>query len=637
MNARLETTSPTPWRSACQPLFARPRRSRFLRRTFWIAVFWVSGGLIAGGAVELFFRHHESVIGIRALQQEMAKGAAFKIQQYVESIAHTLRAASRTPGIVAEGFTDRYRFHLRRLFRVLPALTSITAADAEGRAQLTESRVALAIPHQLSSYAADAAFARAKSGAAFFGQVYFVRRSEPYMRVAVPIELYAGKVIGVLIAEVNLKYIWEVISRIKVGKSGYAYVVSSEGDLIAHPDISLALRKQNLRALTHVQQALKGLPSPDTQMNLQGESVFTTHAAIPTLGWIVFVERLRSEAYAPLRASLLRLSVLLLLGLGLAALASGLIRRRFLRPVETLRQGAQALGEEGLHHRIALRTGDEFEALADAFNRMAEQLQTSYAELELKVQARTEELAHSVAELEIASQHKSRFLAHMSHELRTPLHAVMSFIQFTLDNQYGDIPERARQRLQRAHQSSAHLLRLIETLLDIAKIEAGHFELEVTPYAMRSLVETVAGALENQAKAKGLRLTVQLAADLPIGLGDEGRLTQVLFNLVSNAIAYTDAGDIVIGVEASAGDFTLTVSDTGRGMTPADLQRVFEPFEQAHASADRVRSGAGLGLSICKSIIELHQGAIGVESSPGEGSVFWCVFPVRVASPGEPS
>ena len=231
----------------------------------------------------------------------------------------------------------------------------------------------------------------------------------------------------------------------------------------------------------------------------------------------------------------------------MAGLASGLIRRRFLRPIDMLRHGAEALGGGALHHRIHLHTGDELEGLADTFNRMAEQLQSSYTDLEQQVEARTQELARSVAELEVASQHKSRFLAHMSHELRTPLHAIMSFTQLTLDNQYGEIPERAKARLERVRQSAHHLLKLIETLLDIAKIEAGRLELSIAPYAMRSLVETVASTLEPQAKAKQLRLRVCAASDLPIGLGDERRLTQVLFNLVSNAIAYTQSGEIRIG------------------------------------------------------------------------------------------
>jgi signal transduction histidine kinase len=615
--------------------FATQGQGRLLRHTFLIAILLVSTGLITSAAIEIVFRYRESVRSIHVLQQEMAEAAAFKIHQYVETITEKLRMASQTPDLATAGITDSYLFLLSKLLRVSPAITSVAVLDATGQEQHKLSRVNLVDWDALSDRSADEAFIRAQADATFLGPVYFVRQSEPYMRIAVPIELFAREVIGVLVAEVNLKYIWDVISRIKVGKAGYAYVVSSQGDLIAHPDISLALQRQNLNHLSQVQAALNGTPNWKPQLNLQGKSVLSTSTLIPALGWVVVVERLTDEAYGPLDASLLRLGLLLLLGLGMAGLASWLIARRVLRPVEALRQGAETLGAGALHHRFHIQTGDEFQVLADAFNRMAEQLQTSYADLEHQVETRTQELARSVADLKIASQHKSRFLAHMSHELRTPLNAILGFIELTLKNQYGEIPERVRERLGRAQHSATHLLKLINAVLDISRIEAGRLELQVAPYSMLSLVETVVMALENQAIAKQLRLTVVAAPDLPMGLGDEGRLTQVLLNLVGNAITYTEVGEVSIEVVASEGHFTVTVTDTGLGIAPDDQPRIFQSFEQAHASDTRVRSGTGLGLAISKTIIELHGGCIGVESTLGRGSAFRCTFPIRIDDPKE--
>src|SRR2546425_5254654 len=231
---------------------------RLLRRTFIIALVLVSGGLLTSGAVELFFRYRESVEGIWALQREMAQGAAFKIQQFVQDIEKTMRASTQTPDIVAAGLTEAYRFHLSKLLKVTPAITTATVLGANGRELIKESRVEMTQPEELGERSSDEAFVQARGGTPFFSPVYFVRQSEPYMRIAVPIEPFAGEVIGVLIAEVNLKYIWEVISQIKVGQTGCAYVVSREGDLIAHPDISLVLQKRNLRNLGQVQAALAG-------------------------------------------------------------------------------------------------------------------------------------------------------------------------------------------------------------------------------------------------------------------------------------------------------------------------------------------------------------------------------------------
>jgi signal transduction histidine kinase len=631
MNDHLDILPQTFQRCSPRSFFAIWEHGRLLRHTFLIVIILINGGLITSSAVELFFRYRESVMGIRVLQQGMADAAAFKIQQYVDMITHTLRITSQTSDLMVAGITDDYRFQLSKLMRVFPALTQITVVDTTGYERIKESRVEMVDGNDLSNRSKDEAFIQARAGDSFFSQVYFVRQSEPYMRIAVPIEIFAGQVIGVLIAEVNLKYIWDVISGIHAGETGYAYVVSSQGDLIAHPDISLALQKQNLNHLSQVKEALNGRPLKAQNQNLQDEQVFTTYALIPTLDWVVFVERLKGEAYDALYASLRRLGLLLLLGLCMSWLASWLIGRRFLHPLERLRLGAEKLGAGELNYRIDLHTGDELEGLADTFNRMARQLETSYTDLEKKVEARTQELARSVEELEIASQHKSRFLAHMSHELRTPLNTIMGFIDLTLKNKYGEIPELARERLKRVEESAAHLLRLIDDVLDISKIEAGRFELHVVQYSMLSLVETVVIALENEATAKQLELAVTTPPDLPIGWGDEGRLTQVLLNLVGNAIKYTETGEIGIEVATSQDHFKVTVRDTGAGIARADQHRIFESFEQAHASESRVQSGTGLGLAICKTIVEMHGGSIGVESDLGRGSLFWCTFPIRVA------
>jgi len=498
--------------------------------------------------------------------------------------------------------------------------------DATGRERLKVSREQMVLPEDLADRAGDAVFVQAQAGTTCFGPVYFVRQSEPYMRVAVPIARVTGEVIGVLMAEVNLTAIWEVITRITVGQTGYAYVVSRTGDLIAHPDLSLVLQQQHLAHLGQVQAALAGVPGPVTQTNLHGEAVLTTSAAIPLVGWVVIVERSAREAYAPLYRSLLRTALLFLLGLGLAGLVRLQMHRRVVRPVEVLRQGAAQIGSGALQYRLDVRTGDELEALADAFNRMAAHLQASYADLEAKVAARTREL-------ERANQHKSQFLAQMSHELRTPLHAILGYTQLILDRIYGDIPPLIAEKLQRVHQSGQHLLQLINTVLDLSRMESGRLVLSLTEYAMPDVVSTVVTTVESLAAAKQLRLTVTMPADLPRGTGDAARLTQVLFNLVGNAIAFTDMGEVGIDVSASDNMFTLIVRDTGPGIAAEDQPRIFEAFQQVDQASTRPQHGTGLGLAISRQIIERHGGRIGVQSRPGQGSTFWFTVPTRVERP----
>jgi signal transduction histidine kinase len=278
----------------------------------------------------------------------------------------------------------------------------------------------------LRDRASAEAFQGARRGKAYFGQVYFIRESEPYMTVAVPIERFAGDAVGVLVAEVNLKYIWEVVSRIKVGRAGYAYVVSREGDLIAHPDISLVLQKRQVKQLSQVQAALTGVPTRFVaQPNLAGQQVFAASATMPELGWAVLLERPATEAYAPLYASILRTGILLLLGLGLAVLASLLIGRRVVRPLTLLQQGAARLGSGDLEYRLTVTTADEFQTLADEFNHMASQLQASYAGLEQKVEERTRELARSVQELQALEEISQAINSTL--DLQTMLTTIVSY------------------------------------------------------------------------------------------------------------------------------------------------------------------------------------------------------------------
>ena len=196
-----------------------------------------------------------------------------------------------------------------------------------------------------------------------------MRNSEPYMRIAVPIEWFVGRVEGVLLAEVNLRYVRDVVADIQVGTSGYAYVVSHDGELIAHPDLNLVLQKRNLGELDQVRAALAGAPLPSrAQPNLLGESVVAGYAAISDLAWAVLVERPAQEAYAPLLESVVRTLLLSLVALGMAFLASVLIIRKVVRPLGVLREGAARVGAGELEHRIEMTTGDELETLADEFN-----------------------------------------------------------------------------------------------------------------------------------------------------------------------------------------------------------------------------------------------------------------------------
>jgi signal transduction histidine kinase len=247
------------------------------------------------------------------------------------------------------------------------------------------------------------------------------------------------------------------------------------------------------------------------------------------------------------------------------------------------------------------------------------------------------EIEEKGRELKQASQHKSQFLANMSHELRTPLNAILGYIELILDNIYGDTPDKIRGVLQRVERSGRHLLGLINDVLDLSKIEAGQLTLSLAVYSLKNVIQTVFSALEPLASEKQIELKIDIAPELPPGRGDERRLTQVLLNLVGNAIKFTDIGEVAIKGSSANGLFNVSVCDTGLGIAPADQVKLFEEFQQIDNSITKKKGGTGLGLAISSRIIEMHGGRIWVESSPGHGSTFAFTLPVTVEKQARPA
>ena len=241
-----------------------------------------------------------------------------------------------------------------------------------------------------------------------------------------------------------------------------------------------------------------------------------------------------------------------------------------------------------------------------------------------------DEIQDKSRQLEVASQHKSQFLANMSHELRTPLNAILGYTELIADGVYGEPSEKMLTVLRRLESNGKHLLGLINDVLDLSKIEAGQLVLELSDYSLEDITQTVRSTLEPLASDKKLAFKVEMATKLPAGHGDGRRLTQVLINLVGNAIKFTDAGEVVIAAGANGGSFLLSVRDTGPGISAADQAKLFQEFQQADNAITRKKGGTGLGLAISKRIIEMHGGKIWVESQPGQGSTFAFTLPIRV-------
>ncbi len=784
------------------------RRGQIVRRYFFVFAVLVGGALVTSAIVEIAFRFQETRRTLGLLHSRTAEVAALRIREYIEDIAHAAQMTTQAREVVERGITERYTFDLRNLLKNVPAVRSVTVIGLDGRELLRQSRIGVSRPDPSTNHFTAPFFSVARAGRLYYGPVSFPPGSmEPRMTIAAPIERFQGEMAGVLAAEVNIRYVLDVVRDIRVGTAGYAYVVSETGALVAHPDVHLVLQRRDLSGLPQVSSVFGGQPGQvvaAVHRNLDGEYVLASHARIPSLGWTVLVEQPLAEAYAPLFASLARTGGILLVVCALAVSAAVALGRRVVRPIEALRRGAERLGAGDLESRLEVHTGDEFEALAEDFNRMAARLQEAYAGLELKVAERTEALKQSLDELqalgetiravsasldlqqvlhtiaihatelsrsdggliyefdeaaqvfrvraghllssnliqtlvdapptltasvvgraaltgepvqitdvaadstyafqaltlaegyrsmlaiptlhggrlvggivlarravggftekeidllrafangctiaiqnarlfqelerknaalEEASRHKSAFLANMSHELRTPLNAILGFTDLLLDGIYGELDQRVRDPLEHVHQSGRHLLRLINDVLDLSKIEAGRMELALGEYAVADVLSVVLATARPLAAEKGLALESAVEGDIGPCYGDGKRMTQVLMNLVGNAVKFTRQGRVDVRVAAADGRVHYTVADTGIGIPPEKLEVIFDEFGQGDSSVTKEFEGTGLGLSIARRFVEMHGGRIWAESTPGVGSTFHVVVPQRVAKP----
>jgi signal transduction histidine kinase len=379
-------------------------RSRLFTKYVALFVAVVAIALLSNGIFEVFFYYREHKAALIRIQHEQAEAAAAKIGQFIKEIESQLGWTTQLPW--SAGSIEQRRFDALRLLRQVPAITELAQVDSTGKERLRVSRLAMDVVDSGLDLSQDPKFAEAVAHKVYYGPVYFRRESEPYMTLSL-----AGtrKDAGVSIAEVNLKLIWDVVSQIKVGEHGHAYVVGAQGRLIAHPDISLVLRNTDMSKLLQVQtvQAGKAGANPaalEGAENIQGQKVLTASAPIAPLGWTMFVELPVEEAYASLYAALQRLAIVLAGASIFAVLAGIFLARRMVGPIQALRAGAERIGGGDFGQRISIKTGDELEGLANQFNDMGARLQESYADLESKVEQRTAELSESLEQQTATSE-----------------------------------------------------------------------------------------------------------------------------------------------------------------------------------------------------------------------------------------
>ena len=482
-----------------------------------------------------------------------------------------------------------------------------------------------------------------------------------------PIYKPTGELIGVLAINVTLLHITEFINTLKISQSGQSFIMERSGDLVVSSTIAQPFRVkgegekreiERLKAVDSDQPTVKATAqylrdrfgdfkdiSQSQQQKFQINGTWHYVQVVPTqdshgLDWLVVVVVPESDFMAQIHENT-RTTILLSLGaLGLA-IAIGLYTARWIvRPILKLKEAAIALSEGDFSKTVNINRADELGVLAGAFNSMAAQLQTSFAELEEKN-----------TKLEELDKLKDEFLANTSHELRTPLNGIIGLTESLIDGATGALSDNTKSNLTMIASSGRRLSALVNDILDFSRLKHRNIDLQIKPTAVREIVGVVTMLCQSLVGQKPLQLVNTISADLPLVDADENRLQQVLYNLVGNAIKFTEMGTIEISAKIVAGhlpppslregaltsrlqsflydsQIEIAIADTGIGIPADKLDRIFESFEQADGSTARIYGGTGLGLAVTKQLVELHGGKITVSSVVGEGSRFSFTLPV---------
>ncbi len=610
----------------------------------------VVASVLMAGSTLAYLSFRGQIEQTKQLQYERSQAAASQISAYLDNLQRQLNYLSELRGLT-EFNAETQRSILEGLVNSNSAYEVVGIFNSKGQVVQAMS------PYEsfsISSLSLAGISADAPIFWETFGQTQNyvspvdvdMKTAVNVVNLAVPVRDSKNQIAGVLFARVSLNFLTQIAARTQVGKTGYTYVLDHRSVLISETGSKInPYLLQDLKGRSFVRELSKlasssGLQSPIVYRGWRGEEVMGTAAIVRRVQWMVVVELPTAEAYAPVR-SLLYVMGAVTLASALAAVGLGMaFARSIANPLKALTSAATKMTSGMLETRVNIAASNELGKLANAFNSMAGQLQVSFTKLE-----------HQNAKLQRLDKLKDEFLANTSHELRTPLNGIIGLTESLIDGATGQLPASTISNLEIIASSGRRLSNLINDILDFSQLRHKNIELQIKPVGIREIVDIVVTLSQPLIGTKNLQLINSVTSDIPLVDADENRVQQIFYNLIGNAIKFTDTGTVeisanAIGLESpQLGDkessvtsqlqslilrskLQITVSDTGIGIAEDKLERIFKSFEQADGSTAREYGGTGLGLAVTKQLVELHGGEIQVSSKVGSGSQFTLSLPI---------
>ncbi|WP_228042668.1 MULTISPECIES: response regulator [unclassified Tychonema] len=610
----------------------------------------VVASVLMAGSTLAYLSFREQIKQTKQLQFERSQAAAVQISAYLDNLQRQLNYLSELRGLT--------EFNAETQRSILEGLVNSNSAYEVAGIFNSQGQVVQAIspyePFSISSLS----LAGISADSPIFWRTFMqaqnyvspvdvdFKTAVNVVNLSVPIRDSKNRIAGVLFARVSLNFLTQIVARSQVGKTGYSYVLDNRSVVISETGSKInPYLLEDLSGRSFVGKLFKlalasGMQSPIVYRGWRGEEVMGTGAIVRQVQWMVVVELPTAEAYAPLR-SLVAVMGAVTIASALAAAGLGVaFARSIANPLKALTSAATKMTSGMLETRVDIAASNELGKLADAFNIMASQLQVSFTKLE-----------DQNAQLQRLDQLKDEFLANTSHELRTPLNGIIGLTESLIDGATGQLPQPTISNLKIIAFSGRRLSNLINDILDFSKLRHKNIELQIKPVGIREIVDIVMTLSQPLIGTKKLQLINSVSPDIPLVDADENRVQQILYNLIGNAIKFTDTGTIEISANAislNLPDFCeressvtsqlqslivrsklqITVSDSGIGIAEDKLESIFEVFEQADGSTAREYGGSGLGLAITKQLVELHGGEINVSSELGVGSQFTFSLPV---------